>query len=135
MNLGTETDLQPVPFRYFLDETGRGEGGQGEEEDGGENLSRSRQCKTTRAIEGQKPDNFFDSTLTYLIVDTTTMIPSFVVLSAKCGSRSSFNARERNKIENKIVSLLRKKKKYFRSNIVSILILIEKNRLLTKLSK
>lgn len=113
MNLGTETDLQPVPFRYFLDETGRGEGGQGEEEDGGENLSRSRQCKTTRAIEGQKPDNFFDSTLTYLIVDTTTMIPSFVVLSAKCGSRSAFNARERNKIENKTVSLLRKKKKIF----------------------
>lgn len=30
MNLGTETDLQPVPFRYFLDETGRGEGGQGD---------------------------------------------------------------------------------------------------------
>lgn len=113
MNLGTETDLQPVPFRYFLDETGRGQGGQGEEEDGGENLSRSRQCKTTRAIEGQKPDNFFDSTLTYLIVDTTTMIPSFVVLSAKCGSRSAFNARERNKIENKTVSLLRKKKKIF----------------------
>lgn len=77
MNLGTETDLQPVPFRYFLDETGRGQGGQGEEEDGGENLSRSRQCKTTRAIEGQKPDNFFDSTLTYLIVDTTTMISIF----------------------------------------------------------
>lgn len=127
MNLGTETDLQPVPFRYFLDETGRGEGGEGEEEDGGENLSRSRQCKTTRAIEGQKPDNFFDSTLMYLIVDTTTMIPSFVVLSAKCGSRSAFNARERNKIENKTVSLLRKKKKkYFRSNIVSILILIGK---------
>lgn len=113
MNLGTETDLQPVPFRYFLDETGRGQGGQGEEEDGGENLSRSRQCKTTRAIEEQKPDNFFDSTLTYLIVDTTTMIPSFVVLSAKCGSRSAFNARERNKIENKTVSLLRKKKKIF----------------------
>lgn len=113
MNLGTETDLQPVPFRYFLDETGRGQGGQGEEEDGGENLSRSRQCKTTRAIEGQKPDNFFDSTLTYLIVDTTTMIPSFVILSAKCGSRSAFNARERNKIENKTVSLLRKKKKIF----------------------
>lgn len=32
MNLGTETDLQPVPFRYFLDETGRGEGRERERE-------------------------------------------------------------------------------------------------------
>lgn len=46
MNLGTETDSRPV-FSSFLDETAN---------DSGENLSRSRQRKTTRAIEKWKAD-------------------------------------------------------------------------------
>ena len=50
MNLGIETDLRPV-FSSFLPRNCQRQWG------GRENLSRSRQCKTTRAIEGQKADN------------------------------------------------------------------------------
>lgn len=104
MNLGTETDLQPVPFRYFLDETGRGEGRERERE----RRMVGKTCRVhgnaKRHVRSKDRSPIISSTRRLRTLSSITLwwfhLLSFYRPNVDHDPRS-MRARERNKIENK----------------------------------